>query len=118
MAEDVIYEAGGAVVTATLVRIGGVSYPVNGIGSVRIAPSGAAKFFVLAAIAALVGAANPEIRAFAFFGAIVLVLVGFSAKAKLVIRTASGDQTALTARRKTALSPIMEAIERAVSIRG
>lgn len=115
MTEEIIYKAGPATVTRTLVRIGGVSYPVNGIGSVRIEPSKAIIFVILAFLFAM---SSPDARGIGVVIACVLALFALTARAKLILRTASGDQTALTAMRKKALTPVMEAIERAVSIRG
>ncbi|MGO4173735.1 DUF6232 family protein [Bosea sp. TAF32] len=116
--EEIIYKAGPATVTRTLVRIGGVSYPVNGIGSVRIEPSKAMIFIVLALLAFVFAMSSPDARGVGVGIACVLALFALTARAKLILRTASGDQTALTAMRKRSLTPVMEAIERAVSIRG
>jgi len=118
MAEEIIYKAGAATVTRTLVRIGGVSYPVNGIGSVRIEPSKAVIFIVLAVLAFLFAMSSSDARGIGIGIACVLALFALNARAKLILRTASGDQTALTAMRKRALTPVMAAIEQAVSIRG
>lgn len=118
MLEDCIYQSGAVKITQTLVRIGGTSYPVNGIGSVRIEPSNAGVIAVLALASAGAGLAYPDFRLVAFIFAAIFGLRLLNARAKLIIHTASGDQTALTAWQEKALRPIMEAIERAVSLRG
>lgn len=118
MADDIIFEDSATKVTTTLVKIGGVSYPVNGIGSVRIEPRNSIVAFTLAICSAIIWVSFREFALISFIFFVVFLGYGLQARAKLIIRTASGDQTALTAWSSDALAPVMSAIEQAVSRRG
>ena len=118
MSDTSIFESGPVRVTQTLVRIGKTSYPVNGIGSVRVEQNQAGVVIFLAIASLLVGLIYSEFCIIAYMFAVVFALRLINSRAKLVIHTTSGDQTALTAWSAKSLHPIMDAIERAVALRG
>ena len=123
--EEQIFAKGDVPVTKTLVRIGSVSYPVNGIGSVLVKPRTVSLgVLVLAVILALVG-----LSAFAqtdgVVGVILLLAIAaafcwyaFSRPDVLVLRTASGDQNALSSKIGELMNSVKTAIEVAVAQRG
>lgn len=125
MEDQITYQDGDIIISKTLARFGGVSYPTVGIGSVRIAAPrrGTLVFFgVVSLIVALssITSNNPNggvIFLFLFIGLICLA-AAFSKPHTLVLRTASGDVQAHKSKDVEELETIKQAIERAVSLRG
>jgi len=122
--EDLIFQAPDVRITRTLAKLNAVSYPVNGIGSVRIErPNRLLPFLVTIGCLMFFATsfADPKITV---QQAIVAAAIGFAAAAygyrmpsTLILRTASGDQSAMKGS-NSELEPVMLAIEKAVSARG
>gem|GEM_PF-3644954 len=101
MIEEVIFSDKETTITNTLAKIRGVSYPINGIGSVRIVPPDRSKAILWGVVFLVLGFVTPLF----FVGAALAVLVAISKTYALIIRTASGDSTALVAKNREDLSP-------------
>lgn len=107
-----------------MARFGGVSYPIAGIGSVRIKKYDSNLLIGLAVLSGLVGLGvilsnGFSIAAIVFLG--IAMLCGLAAKGKAskpMLRTASGDQQAYESRKLAELDAIKTAIEKAVMLRG
>jgi hypothetical protein len=106
MADEALFEGKGVSVTRTMAKIGGRSYPINGIASVAVV--------------------SPH-RAGGYAGSALLVLFALlfvpfpseiSTLYSLVFRTACGDQRALSGRNTNDLFGIKQGIEKAVELRG
>ena len=125
MTDDILFQNGSVVVTKTLARVGGVSYPINGIGSVLVAAPQRAGLIVFTCVCVLLGLSsavdwnvtkNFSIGCLVF--AAVLALVAYQRPFRLQIRTASGDQNVLESTDRNKLEKIKSAIEQAVVNRG
>ena len=129
MDDEIIFNEGSVMITKTLARFGDTSYPVNGIGSVSIDPPRRGLVIFLAIALGLfillifAGGADhlrdtmPILMPMIFLD-VLLVLAAASRPYRLKLRTASGDQTAMTATSTTNLQRIKVAIEQAVAKRG
>jgi Family of unknown function (DUF6232) len=124
MDDDIIFSQGDVIVTKALVRIGGVSYPVNGIGSVLVQkPKPSVLFFIsgilvaVPGVAVLFGEGNFSGLIAVGLGAICMYLA-FSKPSTLVLRTASGDQNVLQNKDTELLQKVKKAVETAVVRRG
>jgi len=122
MGEELFYHQGNVEISKTLARFGGVTYPINGIGSVLIVPPNRTGAIVLAVMAAAIFVVSLNNNNSGLgIGAVVVGLVAaalaFRMPFKLVLRTASGDQQATVGDIAT-LSAIKAGIERAVIARG
>ena len=129
MDDEIIFNEGSVMITRTLARFGDASYPVNGIGSVSIDPPsrGVLMFFAVALglliLVIFAGGGDhlrdtmPMLMPMIFLD-VILVFAAASRPYRLKLRTASGDQTAMTATSKTNLQRIKVAIEHAVVKRG
>ena len=125
MNEETVFSQGDVNVTKTLVRIGATSYPVNGIGSVLVKPRELHwKALAGAIVAALIGFSaigskdGGAAGAAALVVAVALAFYAFTRPDTLVLRTASGDQDALSSRDKDLMNKVKSAIEVAVAKRG
>jgi len=125
MDDEIIYSSGNVVITKTLVRIGGISYPINGIGSVWVAkpstPAFRIFFLVLLGFLVLVTLFDSKTVGMGVFFLVIAVVVFASTTGRpshLVLRTASGDQPALASTDLAMLSSVKAAIETAVARRG
>ncbi|WBV43333.1 DUF6232 family protein [Pseudoroseomonas cervicalis] len=109
-----LLDDGEVQVSTTLIKVGKVTYPINGIGSVLIDREPLAPFVGLG----LLCLGLSLISAWFLAGVAWAVIGAFLRKSILVLRTASGDQKALVERNDARLVKIKEAIERAVVERG
>lgn len=118
-----IFHSGNIEVSKTLVRVGGTSYPVNGIGSVYVrAPKRMGTIItgiilIVLTIPFFGSGQLPIAFGFAIFGAL-LIIAAIGRPHVLVLRTASGDQQALRSGDKKLLFAVKSAIEEAVALRG
>ncbi len=126
-ADDTILATATVSISKTLVRIDGVTYPVNGIGSVFVKRPRivglllAALFLGGMGVSDLVKDSGPQDSgsavALLLAGAMVLAYA-LTRPSILVLRTASRDQRALRSRNGAALLAVKRAIEEAVTRRG
>lgn len=123
--EQVVFEDGGVQVTKTLARVGGKSFPVNGIGSVFVAVPRRGSLYMYsfgAAFTAIIAFVSDNssgvIPGVAAVISVVCLLAALAKPHTLVIRTASGDQQALQSKDAAFLASIQRAIEEAVALRG
>lgn len=123
--ETLIFQDGKISVSKTLVRVGSRSYPINGIGSVDVENPKRGKTFMVALIAGIAAwisiSEGNELNGFGVCAAIICalaIITLFLLPYVLVLRTASGDQQALTQRNKDYLLRVKAAIEQAVVTRG
>lgn len=144
--EEVLFEQGHARVTTTKVQIGGTTYPLNGITSVRTLKRAdsplmgilllvfGASMLVMAAMCGLPmlspdatqDAATAAAPFFFFFGgggAIVLLIGittmrGLGTRYAVVLGTAGGDRQALVTRDGDFAAEVRDAIEQAITRRG
>lgn len=120
MSQNPVYNAGDVYVDRTLVKIGGVSYPVNGIGSVQIQdPDRSTRYgwTVVVGIVAAIFLFQKESWGFGLFLGAIAVWIYVSAQGMnyvLLLRTASGDQQALKSRDQRLVHRVKDAIEEAV----
>jgi hypothetical protein len=122
--DEIVYQSGDIIISKTLARFGGVTYPVNGIGSVYVMKPKRVGLFVVGIIAVIIGLALLPSKdssvaglVISVFGALML-LAAWRKPHKLMLRTASGDQQAYESTSKNDLFQIKAAIERAVVLRG
>jgi len=115
--EQIFFASGGISVTKTLARINDTSYPIANIGSVRVEPNygvAGCLFLIIAIVGFALG--GPII------GIVVLVAALFIARYfityKVIFRTSSGDQSALSTSNQSLANSIKGAIEQAVAARG
>lgn len=119
-----IYRDSNVQITKTLVRIGQKSYPINGIGSVDIKkPDNESAFGMAilafgAAVVAGYNGAEPGVIGLLIVVAVIALIVGYGKPSFLVLRTASGDQQALSSKKAEYLLKVKSAIETAVAMRG
>jgi hypothetical protein len=123
---DVIYSNGDVMVSSSLVKIAGVSYPVNGIGSVLVSDGELGPlriFFGILTTGFGLYVFLPGIRS--EYNPLLLMTVGLGMVAwgwkkpnALVLRTASGDRSVLVSRDFDMLHKVKAAIEAAVVHRG
>lgn len=125
MAEEVILEQAGVIVTKTLVRIGNKSYPVNGIVSVFVRNVGVLWWAaIVGAIAVLIGVnSSGSVQGYQnlLAGLVIgggLIIYALTRPSVLVLKTAGGDVDALVTRDKAFLNDVKLAIEEAVAKRG
>jgi O-antigen/teichoic acid export membrane protein len=132
MEDEILYQQGAVVVSKTLTRIGSVSYPINGIGSVLVASPQRRGLLSGSMVCILVGVsmyagdssdASHESSVSGVAGALLLLAVVLAIAAymrpyRLRLRTASGDQNVLESRNRSYLEEIKAAIEQAVARRG
>lgn len=126
---DVILTMPGILITRTLAKFPSQTFPINGIGSVTLAPPsrgawiGGAVICGFIAIMIFAGASSGDDGSGAAVGFIFLIvgiIFGFVAHSKepgLLIKTASGDVRAMEGEEKT-LEIVKQAIERAATMRG
>jgi hypothetical protein len=123
MVEQPIYYNGAVLITQTLAQFGSVTYPIDGIGSVRVEdPKRGGKivagiFLCLFGGIVLIGgkpgdSIDPISLGLLIIGWTVLV-VAFGMPYRLIIRTASGDVQAYESSKQAELDGIKQAIERA-----
>ncbi len=114
-----VFQSPGVNVTRTLVQIGGASYPVNGIGSVMVIKPRWLGLLIAGGALALAGVALIQSSGiYAVLLGAALIAVGLLLPHRLMIRTASSNQQALTSRNRTFLFSVKQAIETAVALRG
>jgi Family of unknown function (DUF6232) len=122
--DEIVYNAGNIIISKTLARFGGVTYPVNGIGSVYVAKPKRIGLIIFGLIMGAVGLAllrDDKVQGggIVFIGiGVVLIIVAITKAHRLMLRTASGDQQAYESRSAKELLQIKAAIERAVMLRG
>jgi hypothetical protein len=125
--EEVVYQAHDIEISKTLARFKGVTYPINGIGSVRVEKPNRTSGIVIGLILCIIGIIvfaegkpgelNWVAIAVAVVGALI-VMGAINRPYRLMLRTASGDQQAYETTNKGELLKIKEGIERAVVLRG
>jgi hypothetical protein len=114
-----VFNAANITVTRTLVQIGGASYPVNGIGSVMVIRPSRAGWFFAGGFFVLVGLVLiGSVGTYAIILGAALIGIGLLQPHRLMIRTASSNQQALTSRDRNFLHSVKQAIETAVALRG
>jgi len=124
MQDEIVYNSGNIVISKTLARFGGITYPINGIGSVYVQKPDRAGLIVFGLILIALGLwlandVNSRIAGFVCAGiGVLIVLAAMGKPHKLMLRTASGDQQAYESTRKRELHEIKAAIEQAVVLRG
>lgn len=120
--QEVLLSEHDVVVTKTLVKVAETSYPMNGIGSVRIMEPSRAVLCLVAGAFVWIGIwlAQDRFLVGVACWAIAAVIVWIVAKMEsaLVLRTASGDQKALLSRDEHFLRRVQAAIEQGVAQRG
>jgi hypothetical protein len=122
MEDEIVFRAGDIEITKTLARFGSTTYPINGIGSVHIEKGNLLGPIAVSAVLLFFGLAEgwPK-ETWQWVCAALGVLIGLAAfnwPAKLMLRTASGDQQALESVDMAHLQTVKNAIERAVTMRG
>jgi len=121
------YKTSGVLITPTLARFDNVTYPINGIGSVRVDPP--RRWLALSFAVALgffgylvfLGDAKGEATSLAIilFACALLCLVwAFGKPYRLILGTASGDQRVFFSFKQQVLDEMKQAIEQAVIHRG
>jgi Family of unknown function (DUF6232) len=124
MDDDVIYSQGDVLVTKTLVKVGSVSYPVNGIGSVLVSkPKVGVIALIFGGVLGLLALgmfSNRDTGIGLVFLAVGagLIYSAFNKPSILILRTSSGDQKALSDKNTKLLEEVKNAIETAVIKRG
>jgi len=125
MDDEIIYSSGNVIITKTLVRIGGISYPINGIGSVWVSkpstPTFRIVFLVVVGIFAAASFSDPKTVGMGVFFLVIAVVIFASMRGRpshLVLKTSSGDQQALSSTDVAFLTSVKAAIEQAVTRRG
>lgn len=125
--DDTILATATVNISKTMVRIDGVTYPVNGIGSVFVKKPRIVGLLLAALFLGAMGVSGlaqdsgatdgGSSVALLLAGAIVLAFA-LTRPSVLVLRTASRDQKALRSRNSAALLNVKRAIEEAVARRG
>lgn len=125
MDDAIIYSEGDIIVSRTLARIGNVSYPVNGIGSVKVDRDTKIGMFLLGILLLFGGIMAVMAGGDSVAGGVIAIIISvvcwvayFRRPYWLVLRTASGDQKALSSTNAATAQRIKEAIEQAVQQRG
>ena len=124
MDDEAVYQSADVTITRTMARFGDTSYPIGGIGSIRIEQkanetmAGWGVLLVLIGIALLAWSGSLAAAAFTLVLGIVLIVAAFKQPHTLMLRTASGDFQAYEARDVEQLNKIKSALERAVQLRG
>jgi hypothetical protein len=117
-----LYKGPEVVITQTLAQFGNVTYPVNGIGSVRVDPPNRQNLlggaFLLGLFGLMLIGGDLQAAVFMLFGAVICLIVAFQRPYRLMIRTASGDQQAFVSTKRQVLEEMKQAIEKAVVHRG
>jgi Family of unknown function (DUF6232)/GYF domain 2 len=117
-----LYKGPGVVITQTLAQFGNVTYPVNGIGSVRVDPPNRQTLIVGGVLIGLLGFAGlggkSELAGILIIGAVICLIAAFRRPYRLMIKTASGDQQAFVSTKRQVLEEMKQAIEKAVVHRG
>ena len=116
-----LFNSDGIVITRELANIRGTSFPINGIGSVRVAAPNRTGAIVAGLVLCFVdyqtsqnGASNAAVW---FVLGVVAFIAGYQMKYTLFIHTASSDRPALKGGKEFLLS-VKQAIEAAVTLRG
>jgi hypothetical protein len=122
-ADDIILTMANVVITGTLAKFGGQTFPINSIGSVTLVAPKIAKMIIYAIVLLIVGVTilgngGGGTGVFFVVSSVMVFLMAFSRKHGLLIRTASGDVRAMEHRDQTILGAVKEAIERAGTMRG
>ena len=125
---EFFYESGGVVISGTLARFGNVTYPINGIGSVRVDPPNRRGWIIAGVLLGLLGfisilGARPgeglnPISLLMIVAGVAFLIGAFNRPHSLMLRTASGDVQAYSSTNRREIEHIKEAIERAVTSRG
>jgi hypothetical protein len=127
-----LFESDGIIITETTARFWNATYPIANIGSVtvetrRLPNRIAAVIFILGAVLALYGVADPQRRfavifliagAVAMLTGIVIGALRRKREAILVLKTSSGDVRALASRDMALVEDVKTAIEDAFDVRG
>lgn len=118
-----LYQQGDVVITATLARFGGVSYPINAIGSVFIeGPSFFRHAVPVILGACVIGFAYQNLSGWPKSAVMAVGVIWMAATlfapSRLMLRTASGDQQAYESQDRKMIGEIKAAIEKAVTLRG
>ncbi|MGI9408336.1 MAG: DUF6232 family protein [Hyphomicrobiaceae bacterium] len=123
--EELIYQIGDIIVSRTLARFGGISYPINGIGSVFVQKPNRIIYYAIGGALLVAGVFNvitsggsDKAGAIPVIVGLGLLVIGFTRTFNLVLRTASGDQQALKSRNAGKVINEKKAIEKAVALRG
>ena len=119
--DDVLFSKNNVSVSRTLVKVGGVSYPINGIGSVLIVAPNNKPIYFLGLFCIATGVyeySDTILLAILIFVGFVFMLIGYLQPLTLEMRTASGNQQVLKSQDETYLVSVKEAIEEAVALRG
>lgn len=121
-AEEIVFKKDAVVITKSLARFGGISYPINGIGSVLIKRPSLFHYLMQSIFAGgliWVGTTLTGWQSATCIGFGILLLLGLLAlPTRLVLRTASGDQMAYEHNDPKQVMAVKEAIEKAVTLRG
>ena len=123
MDEELVFKSDTVVISKTLAQFGGVTYPINGIGSVRIDAPKRENWYLSGAALILVGlfglGGDGSWGLLCILGGAAAIAVGYKfLPEKLMLRTASGDVQAYESVNIDEVKDIKEAIERAVVMRG
>ena len=121
MNDEVIYQAGNVLITRALAHFGNTTFPINGISSVTLAApvKGGIFFGIVWLILFLIIAVAVGEAAFL----ILIFPIGFLIHVcrlphAFIIKTASGDSSAMVSRNVTDLQAVKSAIEHAAVLRG
>ena len=125
--QQVLYKKSGVVVTPTLARFDNVTYPISGIGSVRvdrprrwlaISCAVVLSFFGYLIILGDTKGEATSLVIVLFAVALIFLIWAFGKPYRLVLGTASGDQHAFISVRQQVLEEMKQAIEQAFVRRG
>lgn len=126
--QQFLYNALGVVISPTLARFGNATYPINGIGSVRVDPPRRQGLIAGAVIIGGLGLlsisgdksteSTSALGVIMFLVAIACLIRAFNIPYRLMLRTASGDQQAFVSKKREELEKMKQAIEKAVVQRG
>jgi hypothetical protein len=121
--DDIILNLANVVITRTLAKFEGKTFPINGIRSVTLVAPRIAKPMIFAVVLLTIGVSmltnfGSGIGGFFVVSSVALFLIAVSRKHGLLIRTARGELRAMEHRDQTILGTVKEAIEHAATMRG
>jgi hypothetical protein len=122
-ADDIILNMANVVITRTLAKFEGQTFPINGIRSVTLVAPRIARMIIFSAVLLAIGVSmlsngGDGLGVFFVVSSLALFLLALSRKHRLLIRTARGDVRAMEHRDQTILGTVKEAIERAAIMHG
>ncbi len=116
-----LFNLAGVVITREIANIKGTSYPINGIGSVRVATPNRVTAFLIGVGLCIISIVTKNTESSGFWiwfvAGAVAFWVAYSKPYTLIIHTSSSDRPALTGKKDFLLS-VKDAIENAVTLRG